>query len=316
MKPTGPLQSVFPKRHALLRRDFTVSSQIPYTAQVTEHVVRTKWGDYVQVFRLAGVSFESADDGELNNWHERLAIALRNIASPNLALWTHVIRRRERAYPHGVFEQRFASDLNAHYKERISGERLMVNELYLSTVYRSTTGVVTSWTSKVLSRTSRDAVELDLKAALEACEKLRQTLQASLDRYDIEPLALYQHDGEICSRVLEFLGLLINGEWQRQPLPRAPVNEVLATTRPVFGVESLGIPHGDRYPVGRDLRHQGIPDADRDGHVPCAAIRTVPLGPHPVLYLPHQGERAGAPAAPVRPDVECRRSRRDAGRAA
>ena len=85
-----------------VRRDFTVSSQIPYTAQVSEHVVRTKWGDYVQVFRLAGASFESADDGELNNWHERLAIALRNIASPNFALWTHVIRRRERAYPHGV----------------------------------------------------------------------------------------------------------------------------------------------------------------------------------------------------------------------
>ena len=97
MKITRPLQSVFPKRDALVRRDFTVSSQIPYTAQVAEHLVRTKWGDYVQVFRLAGTSFESADDGELNNWHERLAIALRNIASPNVALWTHIIRRRERS---------------------------------------------------------------------------------------------------------------------------------------------------------------------------------------------------------------------------
>ena len=90
---------VFPKRDALLRREFLISSQIPYTAQVSEHVVRTKWGDYVQVFRLAGASFESADDSELNNWHERLAIAWRNIASPNVALWTHVIRRRERSYP-------------------------------------------------------------------------------------------------------------------------------------------------------------------------------------------------------------------------
>jgi type IV secretion system protein VirB4 len=239
MKRAHSSRSVFLKRDALVRRDFTVSSQIPYTAQVAEHVVRTKGGDYVQVFRLAGTSFESADDGELNNWHERLAIALRNIASPNVALWTHIIRRRERSYPHGVFEPGFASELNAHYKARISGERLMVNELYLATVYRSTTGVVTNWTSKVLSRTSRDAVELDLRAALEACEKLRQTLQASLDRYEIEPLGVYQHEGGTCSRVLEFLGLLINGEWQQQPLPRAPVNEVLATTRPVFGVESL-----------------------------------------------------------------------------
>jgi type IV secretion system protein VirB4 len=30
------------------------------------------FGDYVQVFRLAGASFETGDDEELNNWHERL----------------------------------------------------------------------------------------------------------------------------------------------------------------------------------------------------------------------------------------------------
>jgi type IV secretion system protein VirB4 len=223
----------------LVRREFLGSAQIPYTAHVSEHVVRTKWGDYVQVFRLAGASFESADDEQLNNWHERLAIALRNVASPNLALWAHVIRRRERSYPDGTFDTPFAAQLNERYKARISGERLMVNELYLATVYRSTTGVVTHWTSKVLSRTTREAVELDRTAALDACEKLRQGLQASLERYEIEPLALYEHGGQTCSRVLEFLGVLLNGEWQRMPLPRAPLPEVLATSRPVFGVESI-----------------------------------------------------------------------------
>jgi len=230
---------VFPKRDALVRREFLSASQIPYTAQVSEQVVRTKWGDYVQVFKLSGASFESADDEQINNWHERLAIALRNVASPNVALWTHVIRRRERSYPHGVFADGFSLELNEHYKERISGERLMVNELYLATVYRSTTGVVTNWTSKILSRTTRGAVELDLRAAIDACDKLRQTLQASLDRYEIEPLGLYEHRGQLCSRVLEFLGVLVNGEWQRTPLPRAPLNEILSTSRPVFGVESI-----------------------------------------------------------------------------
>src|SRR6202167_5246390 len=231
--------AVLPKRDALVRRELLALGQIPYTAQLSEHVIRTKAGDYVQVFRLSGASFESADDEQLNNWHERLAIALRNVASPNVALWTPVIRRRERSYPEGAFEQKFAADLNAHYKERLSGERLMVNELYLSVVYRSTTGVVTDWTSKVLSRTTRDAVALDVRAAIDACEKLRQTLLASLDRYEIEALALYEHQGQLCSRALEFLSVLINGEWQRMPLPRAPLAAVLGTSRPVFGVESI-----------------------------------------------------------------------------
>ena len=55
---------------------------------------RRSFGDYVQAFRLGGASFESADDEELNNWHERLNVLWRNIAGPNVALWTHVIRRR------------------------------------------------------------------------------------------------------------------------------------------------------------------------------------------------------------------------------
>jgi len=231
--------AVFPRREALLRREFLESAQIPYTAQVSDYVVRTKRGDYVQVFRLTGASFESADDEQLNAWHGRLAIAWRQIASPNVAVWTHVIRRRERTYPEGEFDLHFARQLDERYRRRISGERLMVNELYLATVYRSTTGVVTAWTSKILSRTNREAVELDLRSALDACEKLRHTLQSSLDRYEIEPLGLYEHRGQTCSRVLEFLGLLINGEWQRMPLPRAPVHEVLATSRPIFGVESM-----------------------------------------------------------------------------
>jgi type IV secretion system protein VirB4 len=239
MNHNGQGAGLWPKREALLRREFLAHRQIPYTAHVSEHVVRTRSGDYVQVFSLGGASFESADDEQLNNWHERLAVAWRNIASANVAVWTHVIRRRERAYPAGVFPRGFAADLNARYRERIAGERLMVNELFVALVYRTTTNVVTDWTAKILTRTQRSAVELDVRAALDACEKLRQSLRASLGRYEPEPLSVYERGGQRYSQVLEFLSFLINGAWQPMPLPRAPLNEVLATSRPIFGVEVI-----------------------------------------------------------------------------
>jgi type IV secretion system protein VirB4 len=235
--------ATFTRRQSLLRRELTTANQIPYTAHVASHVVKTAWGDYVQAFRLGGISFESADDEQLNNWHERLAIAWRNLAGPEIALWTHLIRRREPSYPQGSFESPFAAQLNERYRRRVTGERLMVNELYLSVVYRPASGVVSQWTHKVLTRARRSTVDLDERAALEACEKLRHGLQASLERYEIEPLGLYvasdRHPPMVCSRLLEFLGLLLNGESQRVPLPRAPLSEVLATSRPVFGVESI-----------------------------------------------------------------------------
>ena len=94
-------------RAAAVRREMSAARHIPYTAQVGEYVIRTDAGDYVQAIRFGGVSFESADDEDLNNWHERLNVTLRNIASPNLALWVHVIRRRETLPALAVHERRF-----------------------------------------------------------------------------------------------------------------------------------------------------------------------------------------------------------------
>src|SRR5271170_1357775 len=82
------------KRSAALGREFATAERIPYTAHVTPTVVRTTLGDYLQVLRLSGASFESSDDAELNNWHERLNVLWRNVGSPNVALWTQVIRHR------------------------------------------------------------------------------------------------------------------------------------------------------------------------------------------------------------------------------
>jgi type IV secretion system protein VirB4 len=55
-----------------IRREIGAAPRIPYSAHVAPSVVSTVFGDYVQVFRLAGPSFETSDDEELNNWHERL----------------------------------------------------------------------------------------------------------------------------------------------------------------------------------------------------------------------------------------------------
>ena len=77
-----------------IRREMTAAQRIPYAAHVAPSVISTVFGDYLQVFRLGGASFETNDDGELNNWHERLNVLWRNIAGPNVALWVHLIRRR------------------------------------------------------------------------------------------------------------------------------------------------------------------------------------------------------------------------------
>ena len=233
------MSSPFHRTAAGLRREVSVAERIPYTAVVADSIVRTAAGDYVQVFRLGGASFESADDEQLNTWHERLNVLWRNLASPQVALWAHVIRRRDAAAPPSGPVANFSDQLHAKYRHRLAGETLMVNELYLTTVFRPTTGAATGLAAKVLARRQRDQGRSDQADALDTCEKVAETLKASLSRYEPERLGAYQRHGQICSELLEFLGFLVNGERQRMPLPRAPINEVLATSRLSFGVEAM-----------------------------------------------------------------------------
>lgn len=255
------------RSESTLRREASAASMIPFSSHVDAHVVRLRSGDYVQTLRLGGASFESADDEDLNNWHERLNVLLRNIASPHLALWTHVVRRRETGYPAGRTVPGFADELEQRYRRKMAEERLMVNELYLSVVYRPQSTRVGNAALAFLKRTDAQGALAELKDSLDTCTKLRQELLASLERYDSEPLGIYRPIGtqKPFSSLLEFFAMLINGEWQRMPLPRSPLNEVLATSRPFFGNEAMEYRSGTQSRIGAFLGIKEYPTPTAPG---------------------------------------------------
>ncbi len=226
-------------RESALRREVIAAERIPYSAHVCESVVKTKFGDYLQVFRLAGASFETADDTQLNVWHERLNALWRNVASPTVALWAHIIRRRDHAKFRETSAHGFSEGLAHRYYARLASETLMVNELYLSVIYRPSLGAATAALSKALSRRHKRTSRIELSDALDTCAQLAQTLQASLARYEPQILRTYRAGSLWCSSILEFLGILVNGEWQRMPLPGGPLSQALATTRLLFGHEAI-----------------------------------------------------------------------------
>src|SRR4030095_3967002 len=178
-----------------LRREVGAASMIPLVAHVDEHVARTRAGDYVQTLRLSGASFESADDEDINSWHERLNVLLRNIASPNLALWVHVVRRPETGYPAGRTVPGFADEVEQRYRRKIAGERLMVNELYLSVVFRPQATRIGHAALRILKRTAPEGARAELRDSLDACTKLRQELLAALERYDPQGPGVYPLGG-------------------------------------------------------------------------------------------------------------------------
>ena len=183
------------------RRELLPQGLIPYAAQVDATTVKTFAGDYVKALRLGGVSFESVDDESLNQWHERLNTLWRNLAAPNVAFWSHVIRRRETTSATQEAGRDFAGRLAARYQQRVSRERLMVNELYLSIVYRPMPTAVSGTFARLMVRQPQLHRE-SATAAIETLDRLVETAVAVLGHYEPEILGVVSEQGKARSKLL------------------------------------------------------------------------------------------------------------------
>ncbi len=215
-----------------------IASFLPYSSHVTKNVVKLNTGDYLMTIRMQGAAHESADALDINVWHDQLNNFMKNIASPNVALWSHVVRREYGEYPGGEFAPGFAADLNEKYRGHLAGQRSLVNELYLSIIYRPQPVKVLKVLDFFGSKSAEEMAERQ-RDELEALSEVVDNALASLDRYEPEVLGCYEVNGVMFSEVREFLAFLVDGEWRRQPLTWGEISQSLATSRPFFGKGGL-----------------------------------------------------------------------------
>lgn len=225
------------KNYAFLKKEVQCSEFIPYGNHVTRNAIKLINGDYITVFRCQGTAHESADAADLNQWHNTLNNFMKNLASPNTALWSHVVRREYNEFPEGEFRNEFCRAYNEKYHKHMGSTRMLVNELYVTVVYRPQPVQAL----KMFSFGSKDSESLREQQLeeLEALEDATNKALSSLERYEPKVLEIYEKNGIQFSETQEFLGYLIDGEWRRHALTRSDIKNTLSTTRPFFGKGGL-----------------------------------------------------------------------------
>jgi type IV secretion system protein VirB4 len=162
-------------------RENPVADFIPYHVQIDDHTIKTRGGDYLQVIKLAGIAHESADCDDVTIWKEQLNGLLRNIASPQVCLWTTTVRRESTLFPAGQFDQPFDRELNDRYRAHVTRDKMMVNDLYLSIIYRPTANKVLRLFSRVES--SRAVLRRQQLEAIDKLNDIVATALSALSRY-------------------------------------------------------------------------------------------------------------------------------------
>lgn len=252
----------------LLASETPVAKFLPYSHHVAEDVISTKSGEYVSVWRISGRSHQSASDAELFQWVDSLNHTLKGIATANFAFWSHVVRRRVYEYPESNFENAFARRLDEKYRASFTGYNLMVNDLYLTVVYRPLSDKVLSFFAKAEKVSAEEKLNRQ-NAAIKELESVNMTLRAALKAYGGELLTTYEHNGFVYSEPLEFFAFLVNGEHKRMPVARERFSEYMCLNRPFFSnwgeVGELRTSNGLRR-FGM-LEIKDYPEATEPGHL-------------------------------------------------
>lgn len=252
------------RNESLIRREVPAIKAIAPIAHVDAHTLKTVQGDYVQMFRLEGLAHETAHDDEIAAWHEQLGLFIRNIASPHHAIWTHVIRQATSEYVDGTFPRGFARDFNERYRAHVTNKTLLVNELYLSIIYRPHPDRVGRALRQLDAKTP-SARRLMNSEAIERINNLSQEAERWLSRYSPERLGTYEHCGHVYSELEEVCGFLINGYWQRMPLMKASLQATLCSSRPLFGREALELRTPENSIYAAALAYKEYPDPSFPG---------------------------------------------------
>ncbi|MFP3184062.1 MAG: VirB4 family type IV secretion/conjugal transfer ATPase [Paraburkholderia sp.] len=249
-------------RHgAVAHREVAIADHIPYSTHVTDHVIRTREGDYLQIWKLAGIAFEAADPVDILVRHDGFNQLVRALPGGHVALWSHRLRRRVSDHFATPYGNRFCQELATRYYASFAGYRMMANELYLTLVYRPNRTKLGRVFSRAARRT-RDDIRRDQQEALKAMDELGAQVESGLKAYDPVALGVYRRSSPFTKRprqyssALELLGYLVNAVWEPEPIPAGAIREALPTSRLFVGVEQVEIrmPAATRYAALLDLK--------------------------------------------------------------
>ncbi|KAB8173759.1 VirB4 family type IV secretion/conjugal transfer ATPase [Lysobacter maris] len=249
--------------------DTPISEFIPFSSHVSPSVVKTTGGDYLLSWNLGGLPFVGRDEWEIEHRHNVFNRMLQTLRAPdyvNVAFWVHDIRRRRRIRSDSKFKQVFNQQMSDEYYGALSAQKIMVNELYLTMLYKPVVGG-----SKRFMEKSSDVQRLQAEQdqAVTKLLELAGNVEAVLKEYAPRRLGMYEADnGVVFSETLELFGYLLNRIDEPVPVLSAPVPEYLPVSRHMFSVKTgdyVVTPPSGKSQYGAILNIKEYPDGTYPG---------------------------------------------------
>lgn len=220
------------------REEREAASLVPLQAHLTEDIGKLRDGALVAAFELEGTPFEAKTPEQRDLYKEQLNVALRNSASPRLALWSILTRRRVHPGLTRTYPNAFAQRVGDAYAALQEARTLYQNRLWLVLVYR----VTALRTEVAFGRQADKRLVRDLLiAGIDELQDIASKLGSALADYGPRRLGVYAHAGNRFSEIAELYGLLLNHSPERVPVGPYDLGQAVGCNRLLFGREVFEI---------------------------------------------------------------------------
>jgi type IV secretion system protein VirB4 len=235
------------------KREVGSSLFIPYEHHWDKDTIITKHSELLQVIKIGGFSFETADDDVVDMKKMVRNSLYKSMAEGTFGLYFHVIRRRQVAYPGGTLKGTFAKYVDDTWKKKYHSRSTFVNDLYVTVIRKKDTkgaAQIENYFKAFEQRANKDSERIELQEMHKELKEAVYRVLATFKDYGATVLTTKMTDSGPISEPLEFLGRLVNaGEGQNMLVPTRSIASYLPTNRLYFGSRAIEIrtPTGTRY---------------------------------------------------------------------
>lgn len=226
-------------------RELGTAKFLPYKCHWDRETIVTKTEELMQVIKIEGFSFETADDIDVDMKKMVRNSFFKSLADGTFALYFHTIRRRQSAYPGGVQPAGFASYVDNLWRRKHHSKDAYVNELFVTIIRRIDTkgaAKVEHWYKRVEQTADKKSKDEELRDMHKELKEAVYRLLATFKDYGARVLTTVDTPHGPVSEPVEFLGRLVNCcDFQPMLAPTMDVDRYIPVNRMYFGPRAFEV---------------------------------------------------------------------------
>lgn len=217
-------------------KDRSLADMIPYSHHVSDRIIATKNGDYVTTLKTVGRAHIAADIEEVNKWVRDLNTNMRAIPGNDIehvSFYVHVVRRFEKGFEVKDYDNQFCQQVAEKYSTAFEGKGLMVNEIYITMIFRPVIEKVSSFFARFEKSSLEDRLEQQ-NAYIQKLTDIADLIKSGIRSYEPTQLTTYEHKGRMYCQMLELFAYILTHKRTRVPVTRERYYNYLSTNRLLF----------------------------------------------------------------------------------